>query len=80
VGRREGESGNSTESSVARHKTWQILKSQLYSRCEYGVATIGRLLEILGLFCKKALEKRPYSANETYNFKEPTNRSHPIVN
>ena len=41
----------------------------------YKVATISRLLKIIGLFCKRALEKRPYSAKETYHFKEPTNRS-----
>jgi len=46
---------------------------------DYGVATISRLLQMLGLFCKRALYKRLYSAIETYNFKEPTNRSHPIV-
>ena len=44
----------------------------------YGVATISRLLKIIGLFCKRALSKRLCSAKETYNFKEPTNRSHPI--
>jgi len=44
----------------------------------YGVATISRLLKIIGLFCKRALYKRRYSAKETYDFKEPTNRSHPI--
>jgi len=44
----------------------------------YGVATISRLLKIIGLFCKRALQKRLYSAKETYNLKEPTNRSHPI--
>jgi len=43
------------------------------------VATISRLLEIIGLFCKRDLLKRLYSAKETYNFTEPTNRSHPIV-
>jgi len=42
-----------------------------------GVATISRLLKIIGLFCKRALSKGRYSAKETYNFKEPTNRSHP---
>jgi len=36
------------------------------------------LLKIIGVFCKRALYKRRYSANETYNFKEPTNRSHPM--
>jgi len=44
----------------------------------YGVATISRLLKIIGLFCKRALWKRRYSADENYNLKEPTNRSHPI--
>jgi len=44
----------------------------------YGVATISRLLKIIGLFCKRALQKRPVFSKETYNFKEPTNRSHPI--
>jgi len=45
----------------------------------YGVATISRLLNFFGLFCKRALLKRRYSAKETYDFKESTNRSHPIV-
>jgi len=44
----------------------------------YGVATSCRLVEIIRLFCKKTLQKRLYSAEETYNFKQPTNRSHPI--
>ena len=42
------------------------------------MATIGRLLKSIGLFYKRALYKRLYSAKETFNFKEPTNRSHPI--
>ena len=51
-----------------------------WARClAYGVATIRRLLKIIGLFCKRALYKRLYPAKETYNFKEPTHRSHPIV-
>jgi len=45
----------------------------------YGVDTISRLLKIIGLFCKRALQKRRYSAKETYNSKEPTNRSHPMI-
>ena len=51
---------------------------QTVSVVGYGMATISRFLQMTGLFCKKALKKRRYSANETYNFKEPTNRSHPI--
>ena len=45
----------------------------------YRVATISRLLKIIGLFCKRALYKSLYSGKETFNFKEPTNRSHPVV-
>ena len=33
----------------------------------------------MGLFCMTALQKRLYSANETYNSREHTNRSHLIV-
>jgi len=44
----------------------------------YGVATISRLFEMIGLFCKRALLKRRNSAKETYDFKGPTHRSHPI--
>jgi len=43
------------------------------------VATISRLLKIIGFFCKRDLKKRLYSAKETYNFKEPTSRSHPVA-
>jgi len=45
----------------------------------YGVATISRLPKIAGLFCKRALQKRKYSAKETYHFKEPTVCSHPTA-
>jgi len=33
----------------------------------YGVATLSRLLEIIGLFYKRASSKRPYSAQENYD-------------
>jgi len=43
-----------------------------------GVAMISRLLKIIGLFCRiKSLLRGSFS-KETYNFEEPTNRSHPI--
>jgi len=45
----------------------------------HGVATTSRLLKIVGLFCKRALQKRLYSAKETCNLNEPTNPSHTIV-
>jgi len=49
-----------------------------FMNASYGVATSSRLLKIIGLFRERALWKRLYSAKETYNFKESTNRSHPI--
>ena len=44
----------------------------------YGVAPITRLLKIIDVFWKRAQSKRLYSAQETHNFKEPTDRSHPV--
>jgi len=44
----------------------------------YGVVSSSRLLKIIGLFCKRALQKRPIFSKDTYNFQEPTTRSHPI--
>ena len=57
-----------------------------YSHCEivfvtrdtYGVASVCWIDKIIGLFCKRALLKRLYSAKETCNFIDPTNGSHPI--
>ena len=43
------------------------------------MATTSRLLQIIGLFCKRALQKRLYSAKETYNFKEPANDKPPHI-
>jgi len=44
----------------------------------YGVATLSRIDKIVGLFCKRDLQKRRYSAKETYDLIDPTDRSHPI--
>jgi len=38
---------------------------------------MSRLLKIIRLFCKRALQKKRYSAKETCIFEEPTSRSHP---
>ena len=46
---------------------------------DYGVATISRLLKIIGLFCRISSLWYVSFAKETYNFKELTNRSHPTV-
>jgi len=50
----------------------------IFRKYALSVATISRLLKMIGLFCKRALWKRLYSVKETCNFKEPSNRSHPI--
>jgi len=44
----------------------------------YGVASISRLLKVIGLFCRIESVLQGSFAKETCNFKEPTNRSHPI--
>jgi len=44
-----------------------------------GVATINRLLKIVRLFGEYRSLLQGFFAKETYNFKEPTNCSHPII-
>ena len=45
----------------------------------YGVATISRLLKIIGLFCRISSLLQASFAKETHNFEEPTSHSQPIV-
>jgi len=45
----------------------------------YGVATISRLLKITRLFCRISSLLQVFLAKETYDFKKPTSRIHPIV-
>jgi len=42
------------------------------------VALVSRNDKIIGLFGKRDLSKRRYSAKETYNFVDPTDRSDPM--
>ena len=44
----------------------------------YGVATINRLLNIIGLFCRILSLLQGSFAKETYSCKEPTSRSQPM--
>jgi len=46
---------------------------------EFIWASVSRIDKIIGLFCKRALQKRLYSAKGTYNFIDPTDCSHPII-
>jgi len=45
----------------------------------YVVATISRLLKILGLFCRILFLSKVSFAKETYTYKEPASGSHPIA-
>ena len=45
---------------------------------KYGVATSSRRFKIIGLFCRISSLLQGSFVKETYNFKEPTNRSHPL--
>ena len=47
--------------------------------CLYGVASVNRIDKIIGLFCKIISLLWGSFAKETYNFIDPTNRSHPIL-
>jgi len=49
------------------------------STCIYGVALVSRIDKITALFCKRDPEKRRYSAKGSYNFIDPTDRSHCIL-
>jgi len=66
---------------ISQHSIFisQLFTMYAYTSRVWGGYTTSRRLKIIGLFCKRALWRRRYSAKETYNFKEPTNRSHPIV-
>jgi len=66
---------NERHDSIIRVPLPNHMRDTTYS---YGVASICRLLKIISLVCKRALQQRRYSAKETYNFKEPTSRRHPI--
>jgi len=67
------------------HESWHIWMSHgtyqwvMAYVIYYGVATISRMLKNIGLFCKRALQKRPVFCKETCIFKHPTHRSHPIA-
>jgi len=59
------------------HVTRKTLVLRVCSK--YGVASDSRIDKIIGLFCKRALQKRLYSAKETYNLIDPTHHSNPIL-
>jgi len=58
---------------------WDMCVTHVRLPCLLWVALVSRIDKIIGLFCKTGRWKRRYSAKETYNFIDPTDRSHPIV-
>ena len=46
---------------------------------EGGVASVSRIDAIIGLFYKRALYKRQYSAKENSNLIDPDDSSHPVT-
>ena len=45
----------------------------------YGAARVSRIDKTIGLLCRIASLLQVFFAIQTYNFIDPTNRSHPIV-
>jgi len=64
---------------AARIVRCDVIGSGWMHALDYGVAMISRLLKITGLFCRISSLVFVSFAKETYNFKEPTSRSHPIA-
>jgi len=60
-------------------QVYTYTNTNMYITRHYGVATVSRIDKIIGLFCKRALQKRRYSAKDTYILIDPTDRSHPIL-
>ena len=69
VERRWGVCGRATASCLSTESQWVTW---------YGVAMISRLLKIISLFCRISSFLQSSFAKETYDFREPANRSHPI--
>jgi len=70
------ESCHTHQQIMSCHTHQQITSCHTY---QHSRATYQLKIKITGLFCKRALWKRQYSAKETYNFIDPTtDRSHPI--
>ena len=58
---------------------WDVIICTSWGWLYHDILIMGWLpIKIIGLFCKKALLKRRYSAKEPYNLIDPTNCSHPI--
>jgi len=59
-------------------QTGQTATYTINSYIHYGVARVSRIDKIIGIFCRISSLLWGSFAKETYNFIDPTNRSHPI--
>jgi len=58
-------SSSLAKSAVFGRSVRVVMRAHTFSRYKYGVATISRLLKVIGRFCKTALRKWRYHAKET---------------
>jgi len=72
-GHRDKRPININKRSMVNHKSTSNQSSKPCTVAQYGVATISRLLKIIGLFCRISSLLQGSFAKQTYNFKEPTN-------
>ena len=79
VWERDGESDRERESKRKRERVTHSIYIHVSRMGCYGVATISRLLKIVGLFCRILSLLQESFAKETYVFKKPTNCSHPMM-
>ena len=63
---------------TAKDSTFRITIVHKHHGLLYRVASVSSIDKTIGLFCKRALLKRRYSAKETYNLIDPTDRGHRI--
>ena len=65
----------STSYRLSSTATW---RQPVGHSCSHGVPLVDRIDSIIGLFCKRDLQKPRNSAKETCNLIDLTDRSHPI--
>jgi len=66
--------------SIGQLQRYTESVAAMYRVCcsDYGVALVSSIDQIISLFCTIASVLEGSFANETYNFIDPTNPSHPI--
>jgi len=63
---------------IIQNLGWKKAKNDSFEGQNMGWLWLGGSLELQVTFAKEPYKRQKKSAKETYNFKEPTNRSQPI--